>query len=173
MSVTLETDFPPSFLFGSATAAHQVEGANVNCDWWSWEHRSDTVCAESSGDGIDHYHRYVEDFALLASLEHHVHRLSVEWARIEPARGEFSRAALAHFHPRCRFARLAEPCATVRPRGVASELQPGTSPRATSPRRSITHDAVGSRGLALRTPDGNAESSATTKTGGSQWHESA
>jgi len=91
------TDFPDDFLFGSATAAHQVEGGNVNSDWWDWEHAPGTVCAESSGDGIDHYHRYAEDFALLASLGHQVHRLSVEWARIEPARGEFSQAALDHY----------------------------------------------------------------------------
>ena len=32
------TDFPAGFLFGSSTAAHQVEGGNVNNDWWAWEH---------------------------------------------------------------------------------------------------------------------------------------
>ena len=31
-------DFPEGFLFGSSTAAHQVEGGNVNNDWWAWEH---------------------------------------------------------------------------------------------------------------------------------------
>ncbi|MFI2273939.1 family 1 glycosylhydrolase [Catenuloplanes sp. NPDC020197] len=51
----------------------------------------------SSGDGIDHYHRYAEDFALLASLGHNTHRLSLEWSRIEPAPGEYSSAAIGHY----------------------------------------------------------------------------
>ena len=82
-----DRDFPADFLWGAATAAHQVEGSNVNSDWWAFEHDPRTAAVESSGDGIDHYHRYAEDFALLAGLGHTAHRLSVEWARIEPADG--------------------------------------------------------------------------------------
>ncbi len=90
-------DFPEGFLWGAATAAHQVEGGNVNNDWWAWEHARVTTAVESSGDAIDQLHRYDEDFALLASLGHGAHRLSIEWSRIEPAEGEFSTAALAHY----------------------------------------------------------------------------
>lgn len=97
MTAQAERDFPPDFLWGAATAAHQVEGGNTNSDWWRFEHDGRTAARESSGDGIDHLHRYREDFALLAGLGHTCHRLSVEWARIEPAEGEVSRAALAHY----------------------------------------------------------------------------
>ena len=90
-------DFPEDFLWGSATAAHQVEGGNTGNDWWDFEHDPATAARESSGDGIDHFHRYADDFALLASLGHNAHRLSVEWSRIEPAPGEFSASALAHY----------------------------------------------------------------------------
>ena len=90
-------DFPPGFLFGSSTAAHQVEGGNLNNDWWAWEHAPSTTCVESSGDAIDQWHRYPEDFALLAGLGQNAHRLSLEWSRIEPAPGEFSAAALEHY----------------------------------------------------------------------------
>jgi beta-glucosidase len=90
-------DFPPDFLWGSATAAHQVEGGNTNNDWWAWEHAKGTLAAEPSGDAIDHFHRYDDDFALLASLGQNAHRISLEWSRIEPAPGEFSAAALAHY----------------------------------------------------------------------------
>ena len=90
-------DFPDGFLWGSSTAAHQVEGGNFNNDWWAWEHDAGTTGFESSGDGIDHYHRYTEDFQLLASLGQNAHRLSLEWSRIEPAQGEYSRAALEHY----------------------------------------------------------------------------
>jgi beta-glucosidase len=90
-------DFPADFLWGAATAAHQVEGGNVNNDWWAFEHAPATAARESSGDGIDQFHRYAEDFALLKSLGHNTHRLSLEWSRIEPAPGEFSRSALSHY----------------------------------------------------------------------------
>lgn len=91
------TEFRAGFLWGSATAAHQVEGGNHNNDWWEWEHRGDSPCQESSGDGIDHWNRYREDFALLASLGQNAHRFSLEWSRIEPAENEFSHAALDHY----------------------------------------------------------------------------
>lgn len=90
-------DFPVDFLWGAATAAHQVEGDNHNSDWWRYEHSADSAARESSGDAIDHFHRYREDFKLLADLGHTVHRLSIEWARVEPAPGEFSRSAIAHY----------------------------------------------------------------------------
>lgn len=90
-------DFPESFLWGSATAAHQVEGGNVNNDWWAWEHRSGTPAVESSGDGIDHWHRWPEDVALMAELGHTAHRFSVEWSRLEPAPGEWSAASFDHY----------------------------------------------------------------------------
>jgi beta-glucosidase len=99
-------DFPESFLFGSSTAAHQVEGGNVNNDWWAWEHAPHTTCAEPSGDAIDQWHRWPDDFALLAGLGQNAHRLSLEWSRIEPAPGEYSRAALEHY--RRQLARLDE-----------------------------------------------------------------
>jgi beta-glucosidase len=90
-------DFPAHFLFGSSTAAHQVEGGNLASDWWAWEHAPHTTAVEPSGDAIDQYHRYAEDFALLASLGQGAHRLSLEWSRIEPEPGEFSGAALEHY----------------------------------------------------------------------------
>ena len=90
-------DFPADFLWGSSTAAHQVEGGNTNNDWWQWEHTSGSTAIESSGDGIDHWHRFETDFALLSALGQNAHRFSLEWSRIEPAEGEFSRAALDHY----------------------------------------------------------------------------
>ena len=90
-------DFPDGFLWGSSTAAHQVEGGNTNNDWWAWEHAPGTKAEEPSGDGIDHLNRYDQDYALLASLGQNAHRFSFEWSRIEPAEGEFSQAALDHY----------------------------------------------------------------------------
>ena len=89
--------FPEGFLFGAAVGAYQVEGGNTNTDWWWWEHREGTVCREPSGDACDFYHRYEEDIAILAGLGMTAFRFGIEWARIEPAQGEFSRAELAHY----------------------------------------------------------------------------
>jgi len=89
--------FPDGFLWGASTAAHQVEGNNVNTDWWMREHAPGTDLAEPSGDAADSLHRYPEDIALLASLGLNAYRFSIEWARIEPEEGFFSRALLAHY----------------------------------------------------------------------------
>lgn len=89
--------FPDGFLFGTAQSAHQVEGNNVNSDWWWWEHISSTPCREPSGDACDFYHRYREDIAMVAGFGLNTFRFGVEWARIEPAEGEFSLATLAHY----------------------------------------------------------------------------
>jgi hypothetical protein len=62
-----EYTFPQGFLWGAATAAHQVEGNNVNSESWVLEHLPGTIYAEPSGDACDHYHRYPEDIALLAN----------------------------------------------------------------------------------------------------------
>ena len=90
-------EFPRNFVWGAATAAHQVEGNNVNSDFWLLENAKGSFFAEPSGDACDQYHRYPEDIALLASLGFNSYRLSVEWARIEPEEGRFSAAALDHY----------------------------------------------------------------------------
>ena len=89
--------FPDGFVWGTATAAHQVEGGNWNSDWWAWEHDPSSPCVEPSGDACDHYHRYPRDLDLLAALGFGAYRFSIEWARIEPEDGEFSRAQLEHY----------------------------------------------------------------------------
>ena len=89
------TTFPEYFLWGAATAGHQIEGNNVNSDWWAREQQMPGM--ELSGDACDSYHRYAEDIQLLADAGLTSYRFSLEWARIEPIRGHFSRAELAHY----------------------------------------------------------------------------
>ena len=59
----VSTSFPDGFLWGAATAPHQVEGGNVNSDMWELEWATPSIFAEPSGDACDHYHRYAEDIA--------------------------------------------------------------------------------------------------------------
>ena len=93
--------FPEGFVWGTATAAHQVEGNNWNNDWWAWEHAPGTPCVEPSGDACDHYHRYPDDVRLLHDLGFNAYRFSLEWSRIEPESGEFSNVALDHYRRMC------------------------------------------------------------------------
>jgi beta-glucosidase len=94
-------DFPEGFTWGVATAAHQIEGGNVNNDWWAWEHDPDSGTVASSGDACDSFHRWREDVDLVGELGLTAYRFSLEWSRIEPAEGEFSLAALEHYRRMC------------------------------------------------------------------------
>lgn len=89
--------FPEGFLWGTATAAHQVEGGNVNNHYWPWEHAEHSPFAEPSGDACDSYHRWREDLDLVAGAGLGAYRFSLEWSRIEPEEGHVSRAELDHY----------------------------------------------------------------------------
>lgn len=113
--------FPKNFLWGAATAAHQVEGGNHN-QWTVWELENAKVRAAQapynlnylptweeikqeatnpnnyvSGELADHYHRYKEDFDFLQKMNMNAYRFGVEWSRIEPNEGVWNPAELAHY----------------------------------------------------------------------------
>ena len=89
--------FPPQFLWGAATAGHQVEGNNVNSDTWALEQLRPTAFAEPSGDACDSFNRWPIDLDIVRDLKLNTYRFSLEWARIEPAPGQFSIAMLDHY----------------------------------------------------------------------------
>lgn len=89
------TGFSPNFLWGASTAPHQTEGNNLNSDWWAREGLMPGL--EPSGDAVDSYHRYEEDMRLMADAGLNAYRFGIEWARIEPKPGQFSKAELAHY----------------------------------------------------------------------------
>lgn len=113
--------FPDGFLWGAATAAHQVEGNNSNSDWWLWELETAQRKAQAarakqwpdfigsrypfpfqeenyiSAKACDHYHRFEADFDLAKSLGHKALRFSIEWARIEPEEGKFDQSEIEHY----------------------------------------------------------------------------
>ncbi|RZM07981.1 MAG: glycoside hydrolase family 1 protein, partial [Sphingomonas sp.] len=99
-----------AFLWGAATAGHQVEGNNVNADIWLLEQMKPTLFTEPSGDACDSLHRWDQDVAIVKALGLNAYRFSVEWSRIEPAEGQFSQAYLDHYArivASCRAAGLA------------------------------------------------------------------
>jgi beta-glucosidase len=93
----MEFNFPSNFLWGSTTAAYQVEGNNYNSDFWAEEHAEGSPYKDKSGDTIDHYRLYRDDIALMASLGLNTYRFSIEWSRIEPEPGQYSRSAIEHY----------------------------------------------------------------------------
>jgi beta-glucosidase len=105
---------PASFLWGTATAAHQIEGGNADNDWWDWELDPASPCVEPSGDACDSWHRWPEDVALVAELGLDTYRFSLEWSRIEPEEGRWSAAAIAGYRAICEAlaARGIEPTVT-------------------------------------------------------------
>jgi beta-glucosidase len=93
----LPTPFSPRFLWGAATSAHQTEGNNTNSDFWALENRAGSPLPERSGDACDSLHRWADDLDLVAGLGLNSYRFSIEWARVEPSPGHFSRAMLGHY----------------------------------------------------------------------------
>jgi beta-glucosidase len=87
--------FPPEFLWGASTSAHQVEGGNTGNDWAAWE-ESGRVRVPA-GLACDHFHRFRSDFDLARELSHNAHRFSLEWSRLEPEDGAFSEDAFIHY----------------------------------------------------------------------------
>ena len=89
--------FPPGFLWGVTTGAHQTEGNNLASDWWASENAPGATVKEPSGDADDSYHRWREDMDLVAGAGFTDYRLGIEWSRVEPADGRISHAVVAHY----------------------------------------------------------------------------
>lgn len=89
--------FPSGFLWGAATAGHQVEGNNTNSDVWVLENTKPTVFAEPSRDACNSLELWAADLDCARAMGLNSYRFSLEWPRIEPEQGLFSRAMLDHY----------------------------------------------------------------------------
>ncbi len=92
--------FPAGFLWGSATASHQVEGNNFNNDWWAWEQQEGRIHnGEKSGLACDWWNgkRWREDFDRAREGWQNAHRLSIEWSRVQPEPDRWDEAALDRY----------------------------------------------------------------------------
>jgi beta-glucosidase len=90
--------FPPSFLFGTATAATQIEGGCTTSDWFAFAREPGRIAHGDRPDvACDAWRLWEHDVALQRSLGLGAHRMSIEWARIEPRDGEIDRAALDRY----------------------------------------------------------------------------
>lgn len=96
--------FPEGFLWGSASAAYQVEGAwNEDgkgvTNWDQFVRIPGKTYQGTTGDkAVDHYHRFKEDVALMAEMGLKTYRFSVSWARIYPeGKGAVNEAGLQFY----------------------------------------------------------------------------
>jgi beta-glucosidase len=102
---TYSSPFPSSFVFGVAAAAAQIEGAAFEDGKGEsiWDRFARVPGKVSHGDTLDvacdHYHRFDEDFALMASLGIRHYRLSIAWPRLYPqGDGPLNRAGVDFYH---------------------------------------------------------------------------
>lgn len=85
--------FPDDFWWGTAASSTQTEGAAPRSDYRRWEQLG-KVPASGQGNGFTT--RYAEDLQLFAEHGLTHHRLSLEWARLEPEQGKHDPAAIEH-----------------------------------------------------------------------------
>lgn len=92
-----ELIFPQDFLWGTSLSAHQAEGNNVN-SWTRWEQIPGKIKNnDQSGRASDHWNRFQEDFDNLQWLHTNTFRMSLEWSRLEPKKGEWDQKAANHY----------------------------------------------------------------------------
>ena len=74
-----------------------MEGNNVASDLWFVENQKPTIFSEPSGDAVGSFELWATDLDIVKGLGLTSYRFSVEWARIEPEKGQFSQAMLDHY----------------------------------------------------------------------------
>ncbi len=91
--------FPRGFLWGTATAAYQVEGNNTNSSWWQWEQQPGRILNDDkSGLACDWWNgRWKEDLDRAAETSQNAHRLSVEWSRVQPEPDRWDELAIERY----------------------------------------------------------------------------
>jgi beta-glucosidase len=88
----------PSFLWGVATSAYQIEGGIAGNDWADWERLPGKVRGGAcSGEACGSWERWERDLDRIQALGLNAYRFSLEWSRVEPEEGRFDEAALARY----------------------------------------------------------------------------
>jgi len=91
-------EFPSTFLWGTATSSHQVEGGQTNNDWWAIEQVGGYIHEDQrSGDACDWWRNAEADFDRMAATHHNTHRLSIEWSRVQPQPDTWSDDAIQRY----------------------------------------------------------------------------
>ncbi|MBN1147596.1 MAG: glycoside hydrolase family 1 protein [Anaerolineales bacterium] len=96
--------FPRGFLWGAATASHQVEGNNTNNNWWAWEQQAGRIKqGQKSGQACGWWSgRWREDFDRAAEAGQNAHRFSIEWSRVQPLPDKWDESSLDRYREMAR-----------------------------------------------------------------------
>jgi beta-glucosidase len=95
---TKQTNFPKDFIWGTATAAHQIEGDNENTNWGEWEKQASKIKDGSNAiKAVDGWNLAKSDIKLMKDLGVNSYRFSVAWNKIEPENDKFNEDALKHY----------------------------------------------------------------------------
>ncbi len=95
---TGDVSFPKNFIWGTATAAHQIEGSNENTNWGEWEKDPRRIRDGSDASkAVDGWNRAKDDVRLMKELGVNSYRFSLAWNKIEPEKGAISEDALRHY----------------------------------------------------------------------------
>ncbi len=97
--------FPRGFLWGTATSSHQVEGFNLNNQWWAWEQQPGRIAnGDKSGPACDWWGgRWREDLDRAFESGQNAHRFSIEWSRIQPLPDKWDETALDRYREMVRW----------------------------------------------------------------------
>ncbi len=90
-------NFPSDFMFGTATAALQIEGGDRNNNWYEWCEMGKTLDGSHCIVANDHWNRIDQDIELMKDLNCQTYRLGLEWSRIMPTPTTFSAEAIQHY----------------------------------------------------------------------------
>ena len=95
--------FPDQFLWGTATAAYQVEGGNVWNDWYDWEQKGRIYQDHICGRACDWWAgQWKLDLDRAAEAGQNAHRFSIEWSRIQPDPNRWNENAIDHYRAMVR-----------------------------------------------------------------------
>lgn len=92
------------FLWGSASAAYQIEGAfdtdgKVLSIWDDWSHRSGKTYKGTNGDvAVDHYNRVKEDVKLMKEMGLKTYRFSIAWTRMINDQGKINQKGINFYN---------------------------------------------------------------------------
>ena len=81
-------------LLGAASAATQIEGGGFTHTWSDWYQKGHIIDGSDPARANDHFNRWKTDIDLMAEMGIRIYRLSIEWARLEPAKGGYDEEAV-------------------------------------------------------------------------------
>lgn len=99
----MKFELKKGLLLGSATAATQIEGGDENNNWARFAAEGKVKDGSTPVRADNHYNRFREDIDLMAEMGLQIYRFGIEWSRIEPQRGKYSREAIAHYREEIEY----------------------------------------------------------------------